>query len=187
MVFQEIQFDSRVEETAVATMTHRRPTIIDHLIPRTDLLRESHLAAHHRAGGRASFLEQQVVRRRVTRWERVPTRIEIELTCNQGHKKGATAGSEEANNNKRGILVGSEEVTRAKDLRAPEGLQVQARHLVLPDTTALDLGQPGGAEAVHKYMTSDGDDDGFVTFDGLIDSSDPSSTDSSSTYTPLKS
>ncbi|KAE9970236.1 hypothetical protein BLS_005000 [Venturia inaequalis] len=98
--------------------------------------------------------------------------------------KGATAGSEEANSSKQGIMVGSEEVTRAKDLRAREDLLVQARHLVLPDTIALDLGQLGDAKIVDKYMTSNEDDNEFDIPEELIDSSDLSSTDSSSTNTP---
>ncbi|KAE9968359.1 hypothetical protein EG328_007631 [Venturia inaequalis] len=147
-----------------------------------DILLESPLAAIRRAGDLASGLEQWVVQRRVTRWDRVQTRTETRHI--RRHRKGATAGSEEANSSKQGIMVGSEEVTRAKDLRAREDLLVQARHLVLPDTIALDLGQLGDAKIVDKYMTSNEDDNEFDIPEELIDSSDLSSTDSSSTNTP---
>lgn len=136
-------------------MTLHRPTIIDHLIPRTELLLESPPVAAQavRAGGRASGLEQQVVQRRVTRWDRVQTRTETRHIRSHRHRKGATAGSEANNNsshNNRGTLVGSEETMRAKGLRE-RGPRVQARHLVLLDTKVQDLDQPGDAEVDDKY------------------------------------
>lgn len=154
-------------------MTLRRPTIIDRLIPHTDLLLESPLAAPRRAGGQASGLVQQAVQRqqqRVTRWDRVQTRIETRHIRSHRYSKEATAGSEE--------------VMQEKGPRERENLQVQARHLVPPDMRAQDLDQLGDAEFDDDYINNDGEDDECETLVESIDDSDLSSTDSSSTYSP---
>lgn len=160
-----------MEETEEVKTTLHRPTIIDHLIPRTELLLESPPVAVQavRAGGRASGLEQQVEQRQVTRWDRVQTRTETRHIRSHRHRKGATAGLEET--------------MRAKGLRERRP-RVQARHLVHLDTKVQGLDQPGDAEVDGKCMSYNMDDIEFETSVGNIDNSDLLSTDSSSTYTP---